>query len=441
LALFNLGFSKGWGNFFSTQDPSLPPTTKDRLEVPRYELTQKGEILERILRDNILPFWYPHVIDEKAGGYQLHHDVYGKFKGPANKCLVTQARTLWFFSRLANSNFRTTQHLEAANHGYEFLRDCMWDQQFGGFYWKVDPSGQSPTQPEKHLYGQAFGLYALSEFEKASGDSSATALAGEIFNLFERHAHDPENGGYRECFLRDWNPIPGNFPTCMNSSQATKTMNTHLHLMEAITSYYLATKDPVAEARLHELLLVQSHAVVRKNLGACTDKFQSNWAPLQEPRYDFVSYGHDLENVWLLMEACQAMRLSNGPLLDLYRTIFGYSWRYGYDRNAGGFYEKGPFNAPANRRDKIWWVQAEGLVSALHMYRLTKEEKYWNCFSQTLDWIVNHQVDWEHGEWFARVEKNGQPSGDKAGPWKSPYHNGRAMLFCLEALATLVPSC
>jgi mannose/cellobiose epimerase-like protein (N-acyl-D-glucosamine 2-epimerase family) len=214
-------------------------------------------------------------------------------------------------------------------------------------------------------------------------------------------------------------------------------MNTHLHLMEGITTYYLLTKDSLARERLLELIFIQSNAVVRKRVGACTDRYQRDWRPLQGDRYDRVSYGHDTQNIWLLIEACQAAGVSKGPLLDLYRTVFAYALRYGFDRNQGGFYYTGPFNAPANRRDKIWWVQAEGLVSALYMYFLFREEVYFECFSQTLDWIVKYQADWEHGEWHAQICENGRPKGDKAGPWKASYHTGRAALQCLQLLSSI----
>ena len=127
-------------------------------------------ILERILTENIIPFWYPEVIDEQDGGYRLNHDLEGRYRGPANKYLVTQARTLWFLSRLANSHYGAPGHLEAARHGHAFLRDRMWDRQFGGFYWEVDSSGHSVARPEKQMYGQAFALYALTEYANATGD-------------------------------------------------------------------------------------------------------------------------------------------------------------------------------------------------------------------------------------------------------------------------------
>ncbi len=427
-------------NFSYTRNETIQTNSAESYRPTLQDLLRIKERLERVLTENIIPFWYSKVIDLEYGGYRLNHDIRGRWNGIANKHLVTQARTVWFFSRLANTEYGTNKHLEAARHGYEFLCDRMWDKQFGGFYWEVDSSGSRVSKPCKHMYGQAFGLYALSQYAVASGDSRATALAQKLFSLMDNYAHDSEHGGYVEFFSSDWSLVPLNTIGYMNVAANIKLMNTHLHLMEAITAYFLVSKDPLARERLIELIFVQSNAVVRKAVGACTDKYQSNWVPLKGPDCNSVSYGHILENVWMLIEACNVAGIPNFPLLDLCQALFGYSLQYGFDQRSGGFYYIGQLHKSADRREKIWWVQAEGLVSALQMYRLTGEEIYFDCFSRTLDWVVKHQVDWEYGDWYAQLAENGKPSGDKAGAWKSPYHNGRAMVQCLELLKPFIES-
>ena len=190
-------------------------------------------------------------------------------------------------------------------------------------------------------------------------------------------------------------------------------MNTHLHLLEAITSYYSVSQDPIARERLMELLFILSNAVLRKKIGACTDKHYSDWTPLDGPEHELISYGHDLEAIWLLSETCDVVGIPKEPFFDLYQTMFDYACRFGFDQKAGGFYAEGFFNKPAHKRRKIWWVQAEGLVSALHMYHLMKKERYWKCFTLTLEWIFTHQVDWNHGDWYEQIEPEGNPTGEK----------------------------
>lgn len=397
------------------------------------DLAQLKAILERILLQNIIPFWYPHCIDWELGGYRLNHDVQGRWQGDIPKRLVTQARTVWFFAHLSRTAYGNEQHLIAAQHGYEFLRAQFWDANHGGFFWEVDASGHLATIADKHLYGQAFALHALSEYAIASGEASALDLAGELFQLLER-AYDPQYGGYQEFFQQDWQLAPSDWQGHVGFPSPLKTLNTHLHLMEAITVYYLLSKDEMAKTRLIELIIILSNTVLRKTVGGCTDPHQADWVPLNDARHNRVSYGHDLENIWLLMEACSAVGLSHHLLLDFHRTLFNDAMQYGCDRKQGGFYDSGCFHQPADRRNKVWWVQAEALVAALRMYRLTQEESYLTCFEQTLNWIDRHQVDWECGDWFYEILPNGTAMGDKASAWKSPYHNGRAMLECLKWL-------
>ncbi len=214
-------------------------------------------------------------------------------------------------------------------------------------------------------------------------------------------------------------------------------MNTHLHLLEALTTLYRADPSPVVATRLGELITIQSNAVVRKDVGACTDQHARNWTPELEGAAARASYGHDLENIWLLVDANDALGLSSSPLIDLFRRLFAYSLRYGYDAAAGGFYDSGPLGAAADRRDKIWWVQAEALVSALTMYRLTGDAQYARVYLDTWAFTNTRQTDWTSGEWHPTVTTAGAPAGEKANRWKAGYHNGRAMLECLRLLREL----
>jgi mannobiose 2-epimerase len=389
--------------------------------------------LESNLLQNITGFWYPQSLDRANGGYLLNHDLTGKLKPGGTKMIVTQARMVWLYSRLHRAGYGGPEYLDAAEHGYRFLKEKMWDAQNGGFFWEVNLAGDRVLRPKKHLYGQAFGLYALSEYYLASGDAEALELARRLFDLLEAKAHDGIHGGYHEWFNEDWSAAPAGEATYMGPADC-KLMNTHLHLLEALTTFYRASKLPLARERLLELIAIQSNAVVRKGLGACTDKYQANWEPVLTGDFARVSYGHDLENIWLLMDACDAAGVPDAPLHDLYRALFDYSLKYGYDTAQGGFYNDGAFHQPATSHDKCWWVQAEALVAALWMYRLTGEPKYRDVFTHTYDWVERHQVDWARGEWFDTITADGTPRGDKAQPWKAGYHNGRAMIECLAIL-------
>lgn len=393
--------------------------------------------IEKNLSQAVLAFWYPRSIDREHGGYLVDFDARGRFKGEGAKMIVTQARMLWLSSRLIREGRGGADMREAARQGYRFLMDHMWDAEHGGFYWEVDRTGHTVAAPHKHLYGQAFGLYALSEYARATGDPQALADATTLFDLIERKAHDPTYGGYIEFFGRDWGPAPSGVQPYLGVPQGVKTMNTHLHLMEALTAFYRVSHLPLAGERLTELVTIQSNTVVRKSVGACTDQYSPDWTPRLDPSTARASYGHDLENIWLLVDAADALGVPTAPHLDLFRTLFANALAHGYDRELGGFFDSGPLGQDADRRGKIWWVEAEALVSALTMFKLTGEEKYAEVFRATWRFVNERQTDWQTGEWFETVAPDGTGSGDKAHRWKAGYHNGRALLECLRLIGSL----
>jgi mannobiose 2-epimerase len=301
----------------------------------------------------------------------------------------------------------------------------------------VDSLGAAPTMPHKHLYGQAFALYALAEYAAASGDPSGMRLLRRHFDCLDRRAHDAQNGGYVEFFVRDWSRPPANMPAYVDGVRpGVKLLNTHLHLLEALVRYYQATRDPLARDRLIELITIVSQTTMQRRAPSCGDRFSPNWSPMVAPAGARVSFGHDLEAMWLLSEACRATGLSTSLILGLYRAVFEHSVQFGFDAVLGGFYESGRAGRRPDRRSKVWWVQAEAMASALSLYALTGDARYFAIFRKTLEWINRHQVDWEHGEWHAAVDERGRSHGDKADGWKCPYHNTRAVLACHELLAT-----
>jgi mannose/cellobiose epimerase-like protein (N-acyl-D-glucosamine 2-epimerase family) len=407
----------------------------------RTETDSRIPQFEKALTENIVGFWYPKCLDKEHGGYAINFGPKGETKPGGTKTVVTQARTVWLFSRVARAGYRgdgwgTKEMLQAADWGYRFLLEKMWDAKHGGFYWEVDIAGDRKLKPAKHLYGQSFGLYAISEYYLASGRKDVLDFAVRFFNLLEEKSHDKTYGGYIESFNEDWTKPPDGEPTYMRPA-GMKLMNTHMHMMEALTTFYRASKLPPARERLLELITILSNTVIRKEVGACTDRYDRNWQPRLEGDDARISYGHDLENIWLLMDANDAVGMPNHPMLDLYRTLFAYSLRYGYDGKNGGFYESGRFREPADRRNKIWWVEAEALVSALRMYEMTKDPVYFQVFEKTWDFVNRYQIDWANGEWHGTVTPQLTAMGDKANIWKAGYHNGRAMIECLETLRDL----
>ena len=417
---------------------ALAPMARAQSDPPERRLAALVPALEKNLRENVVPFWFPRAVDRQNGGYTVHYGPKGEALSGGVKMIVSQARTLWLASRLVRSPFAQPAHREAADAGFRFLRDRMWDAEHGGFYWEVDTTGTKVSRPQKHLYGQAFGLYALSEYYLASGNPEALALAHRLFALIESRAHDDQYGGYREFFARDWSAPAAAEKSPLGAPPDMKLMNTHLHLLEAYTTYVRAGGPLRARERLAELVAVESHAVIRQGWMASTDRHRRDWSPVLDDPNLRVSYGHDIENIWLIGDALRALDQPTGPYHDLFRALFDTALKYGFDEAGGGFFEGGLPGKPADRRAKIWWVQAEALVSALAMFELTREPRYVEVFARTWEFVNTKQTDWASGEWHEAVEPDGRPRrGNKAHPWKAGYHNGRALIEAVERIRLL----
>lgn len=397
-------------------DPVSPlgPVDFSHPDPPAAEVLSSRPTLTRLLTENIIPFWYPECLDREEGGYRLHHDAQGRWKGPADKFVIQHGRTCWFFSALVRSAW-LPDALSAARAGYVFLRDRLWAGPDTGFAWSL-------TDRRKRLLGQVFPLYAISEYAAVSGDPEAAALARQIFDLIEGRYRDAAHGGYR-CIepTHDGSPIP-------------KTVNEHLHVLEAYTAFASIAPDPAVRQRLLELILILTSSAVRKTSGTCTDRHRADWTPLLDRDHARISFGHDLESTWLVLDACRAIGLPAALVLDWCRTLLETTIRWGWDARAGGVHFGGPLNGPADQREKAWWVQAEALVAGLTLYRQTGDPRWAAFYQGVLTWLVRRQVDWEHGDWHALVWPSGQITGNKADEWKEPYHNGRAVLRCLDLL-------
>jgi mannose/cellobiose epimerase-like protein (N-acyl-D-glucosamine 2-epimerase family) len=403
-------------------------------------LAQLASTLETELRENVVNFWLPRCLDEKHGGYLVDFDSTGRFVELDRKALVVQARMLWFLSRLISEKIETPVASaavlrRAADMGFRFLQERMWDQTHGGFFWEVNRAGTEKKRIAKDAYGQGFALFALSQYYLAVGSAAAKDLADNLFQVLERNMHDDEHGGYIEYLESDWRPPPKGAPRYSHPTPAhLKTANTHLHLLEALTPYVVADPALLARVRLIELIQIQTTTIMRKQNASSYECFDRNWIQAASNRNELTSFGHDLENISLLIEACAAAKIPESPFHGLFRAVFDQVSRHGVDWKVGGVYLYGTVGKPAHHRDKLWWVQAEALLGAMHIYRRFRDRNALAVLLLTWRFIEEALIDHTHGEWFERIRSDGSSLRHKGDEWKTAYHNGRALLGCSKML-------
>ena len=382
------------------------------------------------LQGGILRFWLDHAIDRENGGMIGWLDRKGNPIPPGTKSLVQQARVVWTFSA-AYRQFPEPAYKEAATHTLRFLREKMLDKRNGGYFWLVNREGRV-MDAKKHLYGESFAIYALAEYARAFNDRVAREEALALFRLIDRKGHDDANGGYREAFRWDWQPL---IRDATLGARGRKSMNSHIHLLESFTTLHLATHDSKVRARVEELLKICTEKIVDVEQGYARLFFTDDWKPAGS---ETSSYGHDIELNWLMTEAAEALgddwAKSHPEVARTALALVDHTLRDGFDRKRGGVYDEGPAAGPVRSRRMIWWVQAEALVGLLNAYQMTGKAEYHDRFEQQARYTLDHFVDREYGEWYNTIEPDGKITGEKTSEWKGPYHAGRA---CLEVIRRL----
>lgn len=378
---------------------------------------------------HVLDYWKKNTIDREFGGFLGRIDHDNNVIEKANKGIILNTRILWTFAR-ANNFYGDQRFDEECTRAFDYIYEYFRDKVFGGVYWEVDYTGK-PLNKRKQIYAQAFCIYALSEFYKYSNNEKALTWAKELYNFLEDNAYDVSGDGYIEAFNEHWEPIE-DLRLSEKDLNAPKTTNTHLHILEAYTTLYEVTMDSNVERSLKNLI----HLFVDRIFDESNHLklfFTQDWEVLSSE----ISYGHDIEAVWLLNYGAKI--LNNPALLNkTERMLVKVSKTFiaeGLDTDFGVFNSKDPKLRKMDK-DKHWWPQAEAMVGLLYAWKITKDEAYFNISCQVWAFIKEHIIDSKNGEWFFRTDAKGIPytTENKVGPWKCPYHNSRALIETITIL-------
>jgi mannobiose 2-epimerase len=280
----------------AAEQPTAHPTAADATTRDTY-LRVRSEV-DAALQTDVLGMWFPRSVDNKHGGFHSHFARDWKELPSDGKFSVFQGRMTWVAAQVVlREPKRKNDFIPIVHHGVEYLANVMWDKQYGGFFWGLDDEGQitSAFGDEKELYGIGFCIYGAAAAYQATGDPKALDLAKNGFLWADKHAHDPQNGGYFEWLARDGTPIVPHVPNGTVATNAIgpinyKSMNTHIHLLEAFTQLYEVWPDPTLRLRLEELLTIVRDKICVEP-GVMNLYLTNQWQPI--PDHD--SYGHDVE--------------------------------------------------------------------------------------------------------------------------------------------------
>lgn len=373
----------------------------------------------------ILDYWTQYTVDVENGGFYGKISNDNQVENTSPKGAVLNARVLWSFA--AAHNLNPAHNLDLANRAYRYILDHFIDKTYGGVYWTVDFQGR-PLDTKKQVYAIAFTIYALSEFFLAKGDEEIKNHAIALYHDLVKHSYDQEHGGYLEAFSREWQEL-GDLRLSDKDANEKKTMNTHLHVLEAFTNLYRIWPDEALKIKIQNLLRDFQNHIVDPKTGRMILFFDEYWNLKSET----ISYGHDIEASWLLLEAAEV--IGDHDLVDEIRRLavtMADACMEGIDQDGGLWYEKEP-SKDHIVKEKHWWVQAEAMVGFFNAWQISGEQQFLKTSYQSWNFVKQAILDKKNGEWFWGVKEDGSvmENEDKAGLWKCPYHNSRA---CIEVI-------
>lgn len=421
-------------------------TAKERQQIARG--------MDKSLKTELLNARYPKSVDSLYGGFLSTFTYDFKPTGPQEKFIVSQARQVWSNSRAAELYPKVRYYKQGAAHGFAFLKTVMWDKENGGFFSMVNRQGKVINDSNKIAYGNAFGIYACAAYYRVSKDPNALQLAKDAFAWLEKHSHDPVKKGYFQHLQKDGTPIKRGADVPSTSDLGYKDQNSSIHLLEAFTELYQVWPDPLLKERLQEMLFLVRDVITNEK-GNLVLFFQPDWTPvsfkdsseaviLKHKNLDHVSFGHDVETAYLLLEASHTLGLKNDTgTLRIAKRMTDQAIRNGWDAKNGGFYDEGYYfnNKPGLtiiKDSKNWWSQAECMNTLLLMADKFPLDplQYFEKFKQQWHYIQTYMIDHEYGDWYEEgIDTRPQRKTSLKGHiWKETYHHLRSMANCVERL-------
>jgi mannobiose 2-epimerase len=401
--------------------------------------------IQTILDDEFQLF-YPLSIDTLWGGFFSDINYQWKLEGKQDKMIVSQARHVWSTSNALIFYPNKPNLLKIAKHGYQFLKDVMWDNEHGGIYELVNRKGEPIKEYDeiiKTAYGNSFAIYGLAAYYAASKDPASLKLAQETFYWLENHSYDLLDGGYFQFQSQDGTPYKDGY-----RNTPPKDHNSSIHLLEAFTELYKVWPDELLKERLSSLLIL-IRDIITTDKGYMNLFFTKEWEPVsyrdssestrkQNYYLDHVSFGHDIETAYLMLEASEVLGLSDdNKTLAAAKLMVDHTIKYGWDSQLGGIYDGGYyFNENSDLKivkdTKEWWVQSETLNSLAIMSELFPDDElnYLQKFFTQWDYIKQYLLDNEHGGWYwGGIDAfSNNKTAPKGSIWKVNYHTSRSLI-------------
>ncbi|HSA55607.1 MAG TPA: AGE family epimerase/isomerase [Gemmatimonadaceae bacterium] len=417
----------------------------------------RSEDFERALHRHVLDVWFPRSLDREYGGFLCDFDRAWKPCGPHAKQLEFQARQTLLAADASRAYPTDARLREAAAHGFRFLREVIWDRECGGWYHRTERDGKPLESHTKHTHGFAYAISACVSVYEATGEPDALRLAQDAFRWVDQHAHDHDRGGYFGFLTREGRPVhtPADAPwttvmDTLGTGVGVKDLNTHSDFLEGITLLCRAWPDPLVATRLTEMIDIIADRLVNPATGSSYFVVTPDWKPL--PHLMWV--GYQFHSAYRLMLAAGVAGQAERARTSAIRFV-DHALSCALDEENGGFYYAVPATYPialygqdVRVKKKSWWVQTEALRGLTTVSRLVPgEPRYRDALEATWRYFERYFLDHRFGGVYPfghdTLRRRQRELGARLAPaeftrkgdsWKDASHEGRALLYCAEAL-------
>ena len=377
---------------------------------------------KRIVED-IMPFWDQRCIDREYGGYFTCFDREGKLTD-TDKYVWFQGRQLFVYANLYNDLEQRSEWLDMAEHGYHFLLDHAYAGS-GRWHYFLNRKGDVKTGTIS-IFSDFHVLHGLAEYLKAIDckDDVGMQVVLETYNAMEKSMFDPL---FKDIYENQWSPVyiwHDMYLTCLAS-------------VDAFTDILGSEKTKrLVDECIDKILFWFAKDDYETVLEAVT---RDNQPDLDTSTGRFVNPGHMLESIWFCLKV--GYRRNDSDIIRRSLQVLRWANRIGEDQEYGGViaYADALGGTPkpidwfketdSLWHEKVWWPNAEALASYAWAYSLDKDQSFFDMFIRQHEFCESYFYDEQFGEWYERLERNGQvKNSDKGTPWKCAFHLVRALI-------------
>ncbi len=371
--------------------------------------------------DKCADFWLKNGWDKVNGGVYTCLDRFGNIYS-TDKSVWMQGRCAWTFSYLCRAYGVRQEWMDFAKSCLDFLEAHCINREAGNRMYFVVTADGKPLRQRRYFHSEGFYALANAEYYGLTGETvyldRAKAAYDMYWKLYQGLMKDPTGLG------------PKGIPET-RSGRALAYPMIYLNM-----SSVLRRVDPEGASLYDERSQVCVKEIFeyhhKPDMKCTLETVGLNgefFGDVTEGR--IVNPGHDIECSWFLME--YANYLGDKELHKMAEQVFTFAIEAGWDEEYDGllyFIDCKGLPPEAYEHDmKLWWPHNEILIASMMAYRDTKEERYHQWFTRTLDYCKKYLADPENGEWYGYLRRDGKPTmpSTKGSTFKGPFHLPRAL--------------